>query len=292
MSRIIVDIDSSCVKVYEILESKAQLLLTRSFSFKQNFRLDRGIHFNDEEALVRFLERVNANYLAGEIEAYARGIFQELNESQLSDLKDQLRKRARTTLKVLAPEEEDKLLEQALIGRADLGVSVLVLGIGQNSLELVIAKNRQPIGRYNLNIGIRPVMSKYELEGQLDPVLIERAKREIAANLPHLDHEIGAAIYGGGELAFMSKLHYDLVSNDLFIDPLHPSKISKFSYKKGNEDVFYRRNMTEMVAEFPENEELAEEARAREVIAEAIFDHYGVENIIPSDANLIDSLIG
>jgi len=98
MRKILIDIDSSSVKVYELLAEEKKLILEKKIFFEDNYRPERGLSFNDEEALVRLLERVSVNFLNCKIEAQAKGIFLTIESKYLNELVSEIKKRARVDL--------------------------------------------------------------------------------------------------------------------------------------------------------------------------------------------------
>ena len=101
MNRVFVDVDSKSVKIYKYENGKIDLALEKEIDFLGNFDPIRGLHFNDEEALVRLLERVAANYFAFKIELFARGIFTELKPELLEPLKAEVLKRAKMEMQIV-----------------------------------------------------------------------------------------------------------------------------------------------------------------------------------------------
>ncbi len=106
MKKVLVDVHSRGVDVYSGDESKISLLLHKEIFFKENSHVERGLHFNDEEALVRLMERLAANYFDCKIEAYAREIFKMLPKNYFDELQAEIYKRSKINL-MLADEEHD-----------------------------------------------------------------------------------------------------------------------------------------------------------------------------------------
>lgn len=105
MNKVFVDVDSKTVKVYRYEDDKIDLVLEKDIDFLGNFDPIRGLHFNDEEALVRLLERVAANYFAYKIELFARGIFSELKPEFLDPLKSEILKRAKMEMQIVSEDD-------------------------------------------------------------------------------------------------------------------------------------------------------------------------------------------
>jgi hypothetical protein len=292
MKKVIVDIGSSTVKVYKFEDGKSEIVIQKSFNFKDNYSQRMGLHFNDEEGLVRFLERVNANYFNYSIEAYATGIFRQLSAAQLGELQLESRKRAKIEIKILTHEEENYYLEKAFLGRARTPKTLLLLNIGGATTELVLVKDGAVIDRVNLEIGVGVVNGQFpELNDTPSLPFVKDIKRFIMNILPDMSGNVEIAIFSGGELHFMELLDYCLEPNRIFMDNLHPKMITLSNFIAGNQEVIFEKSVEDMALLYPDNPKWVSGSRACEIIAESIFEKYGVEYIIPSDANLADGII-
>jgi len=292
MKKVIVDIGSSTVKVYKYEGQKLELVLSKSFHFKEHYTPERGLHFNDEEGLIRLLERVNANYFNYQIEAVATGVFRKLSQEQLQGLQSESRKRAKIEIKIISHEDENRFLEKALVGRAKIEKPILLLNIGGSTTELILAQNGQIIDRQNLELGIGQINGQFpEINSSLNTALTARIKQSVLAQLPKMAGSVAIAIFSGGEETFMERLGYPLVANHLFIDQNHRKLIGYDEFCQYNELVLYLKNIEELEKFYPENPEWVNGSRACELIAEVVFGEYGIKYIIPSDANLVHGII-
>lgn len=95
MKKILVKIGPDGVEVYKENETNRELIIQKEIAFSDNFNEIRGLNFNDEEALVRLLERVSANYFDCKIEAEASEFFRHIKPSFLVDLKKEIKRRAK-----------------------------------------------------------------------------------------------------------------------------------------------------------------------------------------------------
>lgn len=100
MERILVNINSGGVCVLGVRGEEEQIILERQIDFIGNFHPSRGLHFNDEEALIRLLERISANYFDKRIEAKASGIFEKLDRRFFEELKREAFKRSKIELQL------------------------------------------------------------------------------------------------------------------------------------------------------------------------------------------------
>jgi hypothetical protein len=111
MRKVLVDIHSYGVDVYSSENSKIVLLLKKEIPFLENYKVDRGFHFNDEESLVRLMERLATNYFDCKVEAYAREIFEELPRNYFDEIASEVYKRSKIEIK-LETESRQQSLER------------------------------------------------------------------------------------------------------------------------------------------------------------------------------------
>jgi len=101
MERIVVNIDSRGVRVFGVMGEDRELILEKQIDFAGNYNPSRGLHFNDEEALIRLLERVSANYFNKRIEANVSGVFVKLERRFFEELKREAFKRSKIELQLV-----------------------------------------------------------------------------------------------------------------------------------------------------------------------------------------------
>jgi len=114
---------------------------------------------------------------------------------------------------------------------------------------------------------------------------------EIKKLLPEIESKAKICLYTGGELHYMQIANYNLQKNTIFADAEHPFLISIEHYQQDNEKIFSTIRLEELKNLMPENPNWMIGARACSALAQAICEKYGIENIIPSDANLLDGVI-
>ena len=95
-------------------------------------------------------------------------------------------------------------------------------------------------------------------------------------------------IHTGGELDYMERTSYEL--DDYNGSPTHPKKISLVNFITRSSEI--RQMSKEDLHTFmPENPQWMEGAIACNAIAQALAEHLGVNEIIPSNKNLNDGLL-
>jgi len=193
---------------------------------------------------------------------------------------------------IISHDLENFYLQQALVGFYDGGKKSLLVNIGGGSIELVVVQNDAVLETHNIAVGIGPVLQ--EFPGLNQPVSghkLTDITTWIRKQLPDLTHTPDHAFYTGGELHYMQLAGYNLQQNSLFKDSQHPSMISRSDFASRNEEVFSSVKLTELEALMPEDPKWMHGARACSAIAQAIFDQYKIETIVPSNANLVDGVV-
>lgn len=100
MRKILVNIFANSVKVFELTGKDRRLILEKDIPFQENYCPERGLNFNDEEALIRLLERMSVNFLDCKIEVKVDDFFLDIEKRHLEELFSEIKKRARVDLKL------------------------------------------------------------------------------------------------------------------------------------------------------------------------------------------------
>lgn len=100
MKKVIVEIDSDGVKIYRVEGFKKFLEFEKKIDFLSNYKPEGGLHFNDEEALIRVMERASVNYFNYKIEAVAGGVFAEMPRGYFNEINNEVIRRSRIPITV------------------------------------------------------------------------------------------------------------------------------------------------------------------------------------------------
>ena len=177
------------------------------------------------------------------------------------------------------------------MGKFHSSQPVLLVNIGGGSIELVVTYGKEAIERVNIGFGVSDIISEFpNINSEYSLVKIENLVEEIKRRLPNLQNKPKIAFYTGGELTYMKLANYPLLKNDLFEDEDHPYLIKFEDFKNKNKEIFEKISLKELESLMPENPKWMHGARASSAIAQAIFEKYGIEIIIPSDSNIINGI--
>lgn len=290
-NKILVDVGSSSVKVYELKESKPILLFTRSIHFKSGFDPNTGISEEHKEELFKVILNLKEKYSTYTIKTYATAFFRKMSEPVKKKFIDEFYHKTGVFLNIIPHELENYYLEHALIGKYDADKEVMLVNIGGGSTELVIVKNHIPIERHNIELGIATILNKFpNLNDSTAGYQLQEVVTFVQALLPEAERKIDEAFYSGGELQYMQLVGYPLRENTLFKDEEHPFIIDLEDFRNKNEEVFSNITIKTLESFMPDDPRWMHGARACSAIAQAIFEKYHIKTIIPSNTNLIDGV--
>lgn len=286
----LVDVGSSTVKVYVLVDGDLELKEIKSISFKDDFSVD-GVGHEREGELIDFLEEVKKKFAPCDIHIYATAVFRKLNDEARQVLVGKIFDKLCLDFNIISQDQESFYLEKALVGKCELHDPILLMNIGGGSTELVVVLNGEAVEKKNIDVGVGVLLKKFpSVNDRYSSVSKDDILDFVCEFLPDIESNVSKAFYTGGELKYMEVAGYPLVKNDFFEDLDHPSVISFDGFVSKNNDIFSSISLEELEGFMPESPKWMSGARACSALAEAICSKYGVEYIIPSNSNLIDGV--
>jgi len=291
-NKILIDIDSSKIKVYKSDQMGINLLVQRSISFKDGFDPEGGISVSSKKELFELLDSVKEENKECQIKTYATGIFRNLiNETRVSFI-DECFTRTGLFFNIISQDLENFYLEMALVGKCLLNEPILLINIGGGSTELVVMYGKEAVERKNINLGVGMVITRFpSINEKISKVSLQEVVNFVKENIPDLSNKVKIAFYTGGELNYMQLANYPLEPNKLFIDNDHPFLISADDFSKRNEDIFEKVSLKELESLMPNDPKWMHGARGCSAIAQAICEKYQIKTIIPSNSNIINGVV-
>ena len=291
-NKILIDIDSSKIKVYKSDQMGINLLVQRSISFKDGFDPEGGISVSSKKELFELLDSVKEENKECQIKIYATGIFRNLiNETRVSFI-DECFTRTGLFFNIISHDLENFYLEMALVGKCLLNEPILLINIGGGSIELVVMYGKEAVERKNINLGVGMVITRFpSINEDISKVSLQEVVNFVKENIPDLSNKVKIAFYTGGELNYMQLANYPLEPNKLFIDNDHPFLISADDFSKRNEDIFEKVSLKELESFMPNDPKWMHGARGYSAIAQAICEKYQIKTIIPSNSNIINGVV-
>jgi hypothetical protein len=288
----LIDVGSSTIKVYKRTEENLEFLFSKTFDFngdfdKENFQLSS----KNTIVLYDFFKNLSYNYGLNKrnTKIFATGVFRDiLNKDQFIS---EFYKNTCLYFNIISHELEAFYLENLWRIISQKNNSFIVVNIGGKTTELILYKEGNIQKKELLNIGVGTLKEKFpninsKLCRKETNLIFEWIKKELPADICEME----TAIYTGGELSFMKDTGYALQQNTSFLDKKHPYMVTLDNYLNRNEFIYYDITIEELKKMKSDNPEWMDGARACSAIAQSIFLHYGVKQIVPSDSNLIDGV--
>lgn len=287
--KLLIDIGSSTVKVYEKTSDSVSLLLARSIPFKTDFDPVKGISESAKKELYDLIKEVKEKNADTPIKLFATALFRKLEPETRKAFVDEFFIRTGLYFNVISQELESFYLQVALTGKYQADEPVLLVNIGGGSTELVVMYGKEAIETKNVDLGVGTILTEFaNINDPKAGVSLEKVIKFISDKLPSLDNKAKTGLYSGGELTYMQLAKYNLKPNKLFEDADHPSVISLGDFSTKNAGVFEKTTLKELEELTPDNPTWMHGARACSAIAQAICEKYGIETIVPSNSNLIN----
>jgi|694.fasta_scaffold00232_10 hypothetical protein len=291
-TRVLIDAGSSSLKVYKIYKDKIELSAVQSIPFKKNLMPETGLAPHDKHELLEFIKAVKNENPNTQIKIYATAVFRYLSHEHKVALVDEIFERTGLYFNIISHDMENFYLQNALSGKFHSNEPVLLVNIGGGSTELVVMYGKEPIEKVNIDLGVASILKEFcQINNEYSPYNLKQIVEHCIEKLPTLKNKPRIAFYTGGELKYMKLAEYNLKPNHIFKDELHPSLISLKDLERKNEEVFKYISLTDLKKLMPENPEWMNGARACSALAQAVFEKYNIDYIIPSDANLIDGVV-
>jgi len=291
MSKILIDIGSSTIKIYKYTQEKVSLLVQRTIPFKDGFDPEGGISALEKKELFELIDPVKEENKSLPIKIYATGIFRKLINATRISFIDEFFERTGLFFNIISQDLENFYLEMALVSKCQLNEPILLINIGGGSTELMIMYGKEAVERKNIDLGVGAINTKFpQINEKTSKITLQEVMNFIRESLPDLFNKVKVAFYTGGELNYMQLAGYVLKPNRLFKDDDHPSLISVVDFSKRNKEIFEKVFLKELESLMPNNPKWMHGARGCSAIAQAICQRYQIQTIIPSNSNIINGV--
>jgi exopolyphosphatase/pppGpp-phosphohydrolase len=290
--RVIIDTGSSTVKGYFLDENgNLKNLFQKTLKFKEGLS-DKGIDVDKENELINLIKETKDNDPDIKIEIYATAFFRNLPDESKNKLIDKIFTETGIHFNIISADLENFYLQKALVGKFKDDEAVLLVNIGGGSTELVVALGEEVLESHNINIGVGSILEKFpDINNSVSRSIVEEIMKFVKDQLPQLNNKVSKAFYTGGELTYMKLTQYNLIENDLMQDADHPYILELNDFISRNDEIIYTMNLTELESRMPNNPFWMHGAKSCSVLAQVIFEKYGIDIIIPSDSNLVNGIV-
>lgn len=293
----IIDAGSKSIKLYSVEKKEICQLDKVSYKLKDSC-ITKGaicsLGKNDCRMLIETIQRLKNNYDLNRCNTriFATGHFR--NFENISVFIEDFYCQTDMQFSVISQEMETFYQDIKFMPYSKQIGKTMVINIGGGSIQISFydngAESRNPI---KLSWGTNYIedIAYPDINVSSTKALLYKIIEDNDSQLGEDISEYPIAIFTGGELDFMRKVKYPLVSNTLVADMSHPCMINSESYYNYNETLFGEYSVKQLKALMPNNPEWMLGARPYSAIAQMICLHFGVRTIIPSDCNIIDGIV-
>ncbi len=289
---ILVDIGSSTTKIYKWSKGKLEHLTSESLHLKDGFDPAKGLKPEKELALFQIINDLTNSNPEEDFKIFGTAVFRQMENTVRQNFLSEFNDMTGFDLQVISIEDENSYMLAGLIDKCDLEEPVLTLTIGGGSTEISIVQGGDVLESYNIEIGVGTLLGELKnINESPSGVPLSEVTKYVQKFLPENNSFATVGFYTGGELTYMKLAGYELTENEFFKDTDHPSMITFNNFKLGNDIAFQTLSIDDLKSLMPNNPNWMLGARACSALAQAIFDHFKVKFIIPSDSNLMNGIV-
>ncbi len=288
-----VDIGSSTIKVYRLLNEALEHIHERTIPFKSEFDKDSGISPENYNAIINYFNELKVKYGVNSenTSLYATGIWREFSINALEEFKKNFKKDTGLNFNIITHQQEADYLKKANEGDYN-GKKVLIINTGGKTTEFVTIENGKTIEIKISNIGIADMLNKFpNVDDGYAPASLKDMMEFADGLIKDIEFEkdYNTAIFR--ELDFQRNAGYLLEENKLFEDSNHPLMISMDNLEKSVERIFTGFTLAELYTQRPHNPSWMDGARHFAALSLALLKKIGVEFAVPSNLNLINGVV-
>lgn len=289
---IYIDVGSFTVKIYKHQGNNLIHHKDQTINFKKGFNIHSGISKYNREQLTNLILNIKKEFPNDKIKIYSTAIFRKMHEELKVKFIDDFYQQTGLLFNIISHELENHYLETALIANCSLNEPILLVNIGGGSTELVVVKEKQVLERKNINIGVGIINEEFPaINDDFSPIDGNDIVRYVQQFLQEIKYKPTIAFYNGHELNYMKLTKYPLIHNIIFNDPNHPFMINIDEFKKHNKLILNKVSLKHLEKLMPDNPIWMHGARGCSFIAQAVFDKYKIQSIVPSDSDLVHGIV-
>lgn len=289
---ILVDIGSSTIKIYSLDGNTLTPLSSKSLHLKDEFDSEKGLNSFKQENLFEIINELFLSYPDEEIKVYGTAVFRQMNDPVRERFLEDFKNSTGLALNIISHDDENSYVLSALIDKCDLDEPVLILNIGGGSTEISIVQKGTVLETCNIDVGVGTLLGKFAgINDVLSTVSLEEVVEYCKSFLPEQNSSVNVGFYTSGELSYMQLADYTLEENVFFEDKDHPSYIWLGNLQSRNLQLFGKDTIDSLKNLMPENPDWMLGARPCSALAQAIFEHFDVKDIIPSNSNLMNGIV-
>lgn len=235
MSKIIIEVGSTCTKVDEINNEDINHITTETIQFKKNFKKDNKLNDDDVKRLIELTNKQKE--LSNNIYACGTSVFRNLTDTQREEFLKLFKKETNLDFDIISPEKENELtMKGATKYVGNKKVAVFVGGGGSTEIAVYEEGVKETV---NSKVGVIDIMNLFpDLAEDFATTDIETVKEEVRKrlNLPKEKADI-LILAGGGHKFFALNSGIKYVDNTLYEDSMQPIMMDIELRKRKQKDI-------------------------------------------------------
>lgn len=288
MSKIIIEVGSTCTKVDEINNEDINHITTETIQFKKNFKKDNKLNDDDVKRLIELTNKQKE--LSNNIYACGTSVFRDLTDTQREEFLKVFKKETNLDFDIISPEKENELtMKGATKYVENKKVAVFVGGGGSTEIAVYEDGVKETV---NSKVGVIDIMNLFpDLAEDFATTDIETVKEEVRKrlNLPKEKADI-LILAGGGHKFFALNSGIKYVDNTLYEDSMQPIMMD-IELRKKETERYYKEISLDEIRNKSDDPNWWYATRGMCAFVLVVAETIGAKYIVPTDISMVHGLI-
>lgn len=288
MSKIIIEVGSTCTKVDEINNENINHITTETIQFKKNFKKDNKLNDDDVKRLIELTNKQKE--LSNNIYACGTSVFRNLTDTQREEFLKVFKKETNLDFDIISPEKENELtMKGATKYVENKKVAVFVGGGGSTEIAVYEDGVKETV---NSKVGVIDIMNLFpDLAEDFATTDIETVKEEVRKrlNLPKEKADI-LILAGGGHKFFALNSGIKYVDNTLYEDSMQPIMMD-IELRKKETERYYKEISLDEIRNKSDDPNWWYATRGMCAFVLVVAETIGAKYIVPTDISMVHGLI-
>ncbi len=288
MSKIIIEVGSTCTKVDEINNEDINHITTETIQFKKNFKKDNKLNDDDVKRLIELTNKQKE--LSNNIYACGTSVFRNLTNTQREEFLKLFKKETNLDFDIISPEKENELtMKGATKYVENKKVAVFVGGGGSTEIAVYEDGVKETV---NSKVGVIDIMNLFpDLAEDFATTDIETVKEEVRKrlNLPKEKADI-LILAGGGHKFFALNSGIKYVDNTLYEDSMQPIMMD-IELRKKETERYYKEISLDEIRNKSDDPNWWYATRGMCAFVLVVAETIGAKYIVPTDISMVHGLI-
>lgn len=288
MSKIIIEVGSTCTKVDEINNEDINHITTETIQFKKNFKKDNKLNDDDVKRLIELTNKQKE--LSNNIYACGTSVFRNLTDTQREEFLKLFKKETNLDFDIISPEKENELtMKGATKYVGNKKVAVFVGGGGSTEIAVYKEGVKETV---NSKVGVIDIMNLFpDLAEDFATTDIETVKEEVRKrlNLPKEKADI-LILAGGGHKFFALNSGIKYVDNTLYEDSMQPIMMD-IELRKKETERYYKEISLDEIRNKSDDPNWWYATRGMCAFVLVVAETIGAKYIVPTDISMVHGLI-